>query len=126
MRPRVLLADDYTELMGAFERLLAPTCDVVGCVADGDAVFEAIPRLQPDVVVLDLHMPPTDGIEICRHVKEISPETAVIILSASSDVEIIREALGAGASAFVTKVSAVDALLPAIQRAMAARSVADS
>jgi DNA-binding NarL/FixJ family response regulator len=121
-----LLADDYTELMGAFERLLAPTCDVVGCVADGDAVFEAIPRLQPDVVVLDLHMPPTDGIEICRHVKEIAPETAVIILSASSDVEIIREALRAGASAFVTKVAAVDALLPAIQRAMAARSVADS
>ena len=53
-RPRVLIADDYTDLLVAFKRLLAPSCEVVGCVADGDALFESLARLQPDVIVVDL------------------------------------------------------------------------
>jgi CheY-like chemotaxis protein len=115
-RPRVLLADDYTDLHASFERLLAPSCDVVGCVADGDELLEQLSGLQPDVVVLDLFIPPTDGLELCRYIKHASPHTHVIIVSASSDTEIHAEALRAGASAFISKLAAIDELLPAIQR----------
>ena len=125
-RPRVLLADDYTDLLVAFKRLLATSCDVVGCVADGDALFEAMARLQPDVLVVDLFIPPSSGLEICRHIKRVSPEALVIIVSASTDAEIAKEALRAGASAFVNKAAAVADLAPAIQRAMATRSSPDS
>ena len=121
-RPRVLVADDYTDLLVAFKRLLEPSCEVVGCVADGDALFASLARLQPDVIVVDLFIPPSTGLELCRHIKHVAPETLAIIVSASTDAEIAKEALRAGASAFVNKAAAVDELVPAIQRAMAARS----
>ena len=118
-RPRVLVADDYSDLLVAFKRLLEPSCEVVGCVADGDALCETLARLQPEVIVVDLFIPPSDGLEICRRIKCVAPETLVIIVSASTDAEVAEEALLAGASAFVSKAAAVDELLLAIQRAMA-------
>ena len=102
-----------------------PACDVVGCVTDGTALCEAMATLQPDVIVVDLFIPPSDGFEICRHLKQVAPETPVIIVSASTDAEVGKKALRAGASAFVAKMSAVDDLLPAIQRSTATRTVVD-
>ena len=121
----MLVADDYADLLAAFRRLLTPACDVVGCVADGTALYEAMTTLQPDVVVVDLFIPPSDGLEICRHLKQVAPETPVIIISASTDAEVGKRALRAGACAFVAKMSAVDDLLPAILRATTARTVVD-
>jgi DNA-binding NarL/FixJ family response regulator len=121
-RPRVLVADDYADLLVAFTRVLAPSCEVVGCVASGDALFETLARLQPEVVVVDLFIPPSNGLEICRYIKHVTPEVVVIIVSASTDAEVAKETLRAGASAFVNKAAAVDELVPAIQRAMATRS----
>ena len=121
----MLLADDYPDLLAAFRRLLTPACDVVGCVTDGTALCEAMATLQPDVIVVDLFIPPSDGFEICRHLKQVAPETPVIIFSASIDAEVGKKALRAGASAFVAKMSAVEDLLPAIHRATATRPVVD-
>jgi DNA-binding NarL/FixJ family response regulator len=118
-RPRVVLADDYRDLLGAFERLLAPSCEVVGSVADGDAVLEALDRLHPDVIVLDVFMPPTNGFEVCRQIKQRAPATVVVMVSAGNDRDIRDEALKAGAFAFVSKGAAIDDLLPAIKRAVA-------
>jgi len=118
----VLVADDYEDLLAAFKRLLAPSCEVVGCVADGDALFESLATLQPDVVVVDLWIPPHSGLEICRRIKHVAPETSVIIVSASTDADVAKEARRAGAAAFVNKAAAADDLVPAIQRAMATRS----
>jgi len=83
----VLLADDYPDLLIAFKRLLAPSCEVVGCVADGTALYETMATLQPDVIVVDLFIPPSNGLEICRHIKQVAPETPVIIFSAFIDAE---------------------------------------
>lgn len=122
-RPRVLVADDYPDLLVAFTRLLARSCDVVACVADGTALYETMETLQPDVVVVDLFIPPSNGLEICRHIKQVAPDTPVIIVSASIDAEVGKKALRAGAFAFVTKMSAGEDLWPAIQRATATRTV---
>ena len=122
LRPRVLVADDYADLLTAFKRLLAPSCEVVGCVADGNALFDSMARLQPDVIVVDLFIPPESGLEICRRIKHVAPATLVIITSASTDPDVAKEARRAGASAFVNKAAAADDLVPAIQRAMATRS----
>jgi len=53
---RVLLADDHVLLLGAFEKLLADECSIVGKVSDGRALVEAAERLKPDVIVLDISM----------------------------------------------------------------------
>ena len=116
-RPRVLLADDYAGVLAALRRLLAPTCDVVGWVEDGNALLDAALRLRPDVIVLDVALPQIDGLEACRRIKDAMPETKVVILTASDDVETRQEACSAGASAFVPKDSLGDQLLGAIDKA---------
>ena len=69
-RPRVMIADDYPDMVKAVSRVLAKDCDVVGTVADGSALLDAAERLQPDVILLDLSLPNANGLEICRQSRE--------------------------------------------------------
>src|SRR5437763_4135076 len=80
-RPRVLLADDHQLLREAFARLLESGCDVVGTVADGRALLEAVPQLRPDIVVVDIAMPLLNGLDAARQLKRIMPEVKVIMRS---------------------------------------------
>lgn len=113
-RPRVLLADDDAGILNAFERLLTPSCDVVGCVTDVGALFDAASRLQPDVIVVDLFMPTHEGLETCRQLKEVIPHAKIVVVTGAVDRSTRTNALNAGASAFVSKMQAADELLPAI------------
>ena len=115
-RPRVLLADDYPDMVKAVSRLLAQDCDVVGSVADGSELLEAAQRLQPDVIVLDLNLPNVDGLEACRQITQAYPEIRVILFTAMSDADVSQRLLGAGASAFVSKLAPVDSLVSTIKR----------
>jgi len=115
-RPRVLLADDYPDMVKAVSRLLAQDCEVVGSVADGSELLEATQRLQPDVIVLDLNLPNVDGLEACRQITRAHPEIRVILFTAMSDADVSQRLLAAGASAFVSKLAPVDVLLSTIKR----------
>jgi DNA-binding NarL/FixJ family response regulator len=117
-RPRVLLADDHEGLISAWRQLLAPSCDVVGSVRDGRALFEAAIQLEPDVIVVDLTMPGMNGLDACRSIKSSLPRTKVVLVTAGGDEHIARAAFRAGASAFVLKYAAAQDLVVAIQRAM--------
>ena len=114
-RPRVLLADDYADMVKAVGRLLAVDCDIVGSVADGSALLPAAQRLQPDVIVLDVNLPNIRSLEACREITRAHPATKVIIFTATSDPAVGQAFLEAGASAFVSKVAAGD-LLSTIKR----------
>ena len=116
-RPRVLLAEDYEALLVALRRLLAPSCDVVGSVADGLAVVEAAVRLRPDVIVLDLNLPTINGLEACRRIKEALPLSKVILITAADDEALRERAFELGASAFVLKHRVAEDLGPIIQKA---------
>jgi CheY-like chemotaxis protein len=70
-KPRVILADDHTLLVEAFEKLLSPECDVVAKVADGRALVAAVQEHHPDVVVLDLAMPLLNGLDAARQIKQM-------------------------------------------------------
>jgi DNA-binding NarL/FixJ family response regulator len=118
-RPRVLLADDYPALLVAWRRLLTPTCDVVGDVSDGQAVFETAIRLVPDIIVLDLSMLGSDGFDACRAITRAIPATRVVLVTAAADPGLAQAALRAGASAFVRKEAAADDLPEAIGRVLA-------
>jgi DNA-binding NarL/FixJ family response regulator len=116
---RILLADDYPPMMRALERLLTPAYEVVGKVADGAALVEAALRLQPDLVIVDLHMPNMTGLEACRRITRALPQTRVIVLTAAGDEAIAQSALAHGASAFVAKYRLGDELMPAIEKSLA-------
>ena len=115
-RPRVLLADDYPGMVKAVTRLLSPDCEVVGSVADGSALMEAAQRLQPYVVVLDLNLPKVNGLEACLQIRQMSPETKVIVFTAMNDPAVRQRSLTVGASAFVSKLTSADDLLATIKR----------
>jgi len=121
-RPRVLLADDHTLLLEAFEKLLIDEFDVVGAVSDGRALVAAVATLRPDVVVVDVSMPLLNGIDATRQIKQAQPETRIIILTMNEDPDLAAEAFRAGASGYLLKRSAASELGAAIREVMKRRS----
>jgi DNA-binding NarL/FixJ family response regulator len=117
-RPRVLLADDHTMLLDAFQRLLEPTCDVVGAVSDGQALLAAAPRLKPDVVVVDISMPLLNGMDACRQLQPKLPKTRWVFLTVNEDPDVAVEAFRLGGLAYLLKSSAASELFLAIKKAM--------
>lgn len=121
-RPRVLLADDHALLLGAFERLLADECDVVGQVSDGRALVAAAEALQPDVVVVDISMPLLNGLEAGRQIKQKAKHVRLVFLTMNEDPDLAAEAFRSGASGYVLKRSAASELLTAIREVVQGRS----
>ena len=118
-RPRILIADDFPDLLTEIGRLLTPDCEVVGSVGDGGALFEAAERLQPDLIVLDLNMPAVGGLEACRQIIKANPRVKVILMTAGRDTGLMGVALAAGASGFIEKHAIDEDLLTAIKTACA-------
>jgi DNA-binding NarL/FixJ family response regulator len=114
-RPRVLLADDYPDIVKALSRLLALDFEIVGSLTDGSALLETAQRLQPDVIVLDVHLPNVHALEACREMTRVNPGMKVIIFTALDDPSVSEAFFQAGASAFVSKLASVD-LLSTIKR----------
>lgn len=115
-RPRVLLADDDVSVSTAIARLLSSSCDVVRCVADSAALFEATVTLRPDVVLLDFSLPGgLNGAEVCQRIKAMTPDVQVVALTANDDPELMRLAYESGASGFVWKLQTATDLLRTIR-----------
>jgi len=121
-RPRVLLADDHVMLLDAFEKLLAPEYDVVGCVSDGHALVAAAEKLQPDVVVLDVSMPLLNGLDAGREIKRLLPRIKLVFVTMNEDVDVAAAAWRIGASGYLLKRSAASELQLAIREAVNGRS----
>jgi len=121
-KPTLLLADDHAIVIEGLRKLLQPEFEFVGAVGDGWALLQAAKKLRPDVIVTDISMPQLNGIDAVRRLKVASSHSKVVILSMHMDVEIATEALRAGASAYVLKHSATDALSKAIWEVLAGRT----
>jgi DNA-binding NarL/FixJ family response regulator len=121
-RPRVLLADDHELLLGAFEKLLSPECEIVGQVTNGRALVEAAERLKPEVIVLDIAMPQLNGLEAGRKIKQSLKDVKLVFLTMNEDSDLAAEAFRAGASGYLLKRSAASELPKAIREVMYGRS----
>jgi DNA-binding NarL/FixJ family response regulator len=121
-RPRVILADDHTLLLEAFQKLLIDECDVVATASDGRALLTAATNLRPDVVVVDISMPLLNGIDAARQIKLALPATRIVFLTMNEDPDLAAEAFRAGASGYLLKRSAASELQTAIREVMKQRS----
>ncbi len=121
-KPRVIIADDHTMLVEAFEKLLSPECDVVAKVADGRALLAAVDELRPDVVVLDLSMPLLNGLDAARQIKQTHPSVRLVFVTMNEDPDLAAQAFRMGGAAYLLKRSAGSELLTAIREAMRHRS----
>lgn len=104
MTIRVVLVDDHAVLRSGLERLLAGEADieVVGTAADGAEALELVRRTRPDVVLMDLQMPGTDGVTATRQIVA-EGGTDVLVLTSFSDADRIVAALDAGAVGYLLK-----------------------
>jgi len=121
-RPRLLLADDHTLLLGAFEKLLSAECEIVGQVGDGRALVAAAEALKPDLIVLDISMPLLNGLEAGRQIKQKLRNIKLVFLTMNEDPNLAAEAFRLGASAYVLKRSVASELTTAIREVMQGRS----
>jgi two-component system response regulator NreC len=118
-RIRILLADDHTVLRAGLRALLAAQHDleVVGEASDGGEAVRLARALAPDVVVMDIGMPGTSGMDATARIRREIPAIRVLILSMHDDQGYLRQALKAGASGYVLKKAADTELLVAIRAA---------
>lgn len=117
---RVLVADDHPLLRRMLRTVLAgePDLDVVGEAENGREAVELCLSLNPDLVLMDVSMPEMDGITATREIKDRSPGTIVLMVTASEDPDYLMEAIGAGAAGYVLKDATEQRLLNAVRRAL--------
>ena len=114
---RLLLVDDHAVVRSGLRMLLEAQSDmeIVGEAANGSEAIHMVQRKHPDVVLMDVQMPETNGIDATRQIKAVSPETAVLTLSMYENEQYFLEMLKAGASGYVPKRAAPDELVNAIR-----------
>jgi DNA-binding NarL/FixJ family response regulator len=115
---RILIADDYLPFAEKCRDLLEPEFRVVGVVRDGSMLAKSVAELRPDVVIIDMVMPPLSGFDVGEQVKATRPEAKTIYMTMASDFDQAAEAFRRGASAYVTKCDFPDELLIAVRCAI--------
>ena len=114
---RVLLVDDHSIMRQGLNSMLEQSeeFEVVGQAKDGAEAVQAASELLPDVVVMDVRMPNMSGVEACREIMESQPDTRVVMLTASTEEDAVIEAVAAGATCYLQKVSGRDELLSTLR-----------
>jgi DNA-binding NarL/FixJ family response regulator len=114
---RVLIADDHEEFRHGLEALLAatPAIEVVGTAADGALAVAMALDLQPDVVLMDLHMPRVNGIDATAQIVRSSPHIGVLVLTMMEDEESVFAAVRAGARGYLLKGARRNEIIRAVQ-----------
>ncbi|MGA4728191.1 response regulator [Micromonospora taraxaci] len=116
---RIVVVDDHPLFVRGLELLLPITTDgraeVVASTGDAAAAAALVSRCQPDLALVDLHMPPPGGIRAVAAIRRTTPRIRVVAMSGSTDPTPALEALRAGAEGFLPKTSEPEALLPPLR-----------
>jgi len=114
---RVLIADDHALFRRGLEMVLdeEDDIDLVGQASDGAEAVTMAGESLPDIVLMDIRMPKTNGIEACRAIKEVSPSAKIVILTISDEEEDLFEAIRAGASGYLLKDIPLDEVAEAVR-----------
>ena len=127
MTVRVLLVDDQRVVRDGLTLLLGllPGMECVGSAEDGEQALDAVARLSPDVVLMDLRMPRMDGIEATRLISTDHPSVAVLALTTYADDESVLGALRAGARGYLTKDAGAEDIARAVTAVASGQMVLD-
>jgi DNA-binding NarL/FixJ family response regulator len=122
-RPRVFIVDDHGLFRSGVRMELGTDVDVIGEAADVDSAVEQIGAQEPDVVLLDVHLPGGGGQAVVSAIRQTHPQVRFLALSASDAPEDVIAVIRAGARGYVTKTISGDELVDAIRRIAAGDSV---
>ena len=116
---RILLVDDHAVVRSGLHMILEPEEDVaiIGEAENAKQALAQANSLQPDVILMDIHLPDKSGIEITKQIKALHPKIAIVALTINEDEEYFFKMLEAGANGYVPKRAAPEELLTAIRAA---------
>ena len=117
VKVRVMIADDHAIVCDGLQEVLERSgeFEVVAFASDGkEAVARAV-ESKPDVIIMDALMPVMDGVDSCREIVELLPDTRVLILTASNNQNVIVRSVAAGATGYIQKYSGRDKLLSTVR-----------
>lgn len=115
---RIVLVDDHALMRTGLRMILQQQADIqiVGEAEDGEGGLALIKRLQPDVALVDVHMPGVSGVEVTERVRRAKLTTRIVILTMAGDAPFPQRLLQAGASGYLTKGCPAEELLKAVRR----------
>ena len=116
-RIRVMVADDHPIMRNGLRDALEAEEDfeVVGLATDGVEAVRTAQKVEPDVIVMDVIMPDKDGVDACREIMELLPDTRVLMLTASTEEDAVVEAIAAGATGYLQKYAGPEELADAVR-----------
>ena len=114
---RVMIADDHAIMCDGLQEVLERSgeFEVVAFASDGKEAVARAMESKPDVIIMDALMPVMDGVDSCREIVELLPETRVLILTASNNQSVIVRSIAAGATGYLQKYSGRDKLLSTVR-----------
>jgi DNA-binding NarL/FixJ family response regulator len=117
MQIKVAIVEDNAGLCEELQHVLASTADLacVGACRNAEDAMLCIPKIAPDVIVMDIHLPDACGIECTSRLKRLLPETQILMFTIQDDINKIVKALEAGASGYLLKDTAPAEIIAAIR-----------
>lgn len=119
LKPKLIIADDHRMVAEGVQHILDEDFDLLDIVADGDALVDAVQRLQPDLVVADINMPRCNGMDALKRLRQAGFDTRFVFLTMHMEPALAVAALRAGARGYILKNSAGEDLRNAAQQVMA-------
>lgn len=115
-RIRVMVVDDHPIMRDGLRDVLEGSgrFEVVGLAEDGDEAVRIVQELKPQAIVMDVMMPNMDGIDACREIMDLLPETRIVMLTASTEEDAVIEAVAAGATGYLQKYSRPEELVTTV------------
>jgi two-component system, NarL family, invasion response regulator UvrY len=113
---RVLIADDNQMIRKGISSILQSRKDIVICgeAANGEEAVSETRRLKPDLLILDISLPDSDGLEVATAIKKLLPEVPILLLSAYAGKQLSEEVKRRGFQGFISKNDAATTLIGAV------------
>ncbi|PMQ02925.1 Oxygen regulatory protein NreC [Dyella sp. AD56] len=118
LKPKLIIADDHRMVAEGVQHILDEDFDLLDIVADGEALVDAVQRLEPDLVVADINMPRCNGMDALKRLRQAGMETRFVFLTMHMEPALAVAALRAGARGYILKNSAGEDLRNAAQQVM--------
>jgi DNA-binding NarL/FixJ family response regulator len=124
MATRVLVSDDHALVRRGLRTILESVGEFAVCgeAADGCQTLELATQFTPEILIMDISMPPPNGLEVATQLRQTLPDTKVLFITMHDSEEMLRAAAGAGASGYLLKSDAEEMLLTALRHLKEGRS----
>jgi DNA-binding NarL/FixJ family response regulator len=120
---KILMVDDHVIVREGIKRIIQDTKDIsiVAEASNGDEALLLVPKMDLDLILLDISMPGKNGLQTLKEIKKINPKIPILMLSMHAEEQYAMRSIKAGASGYLTKDSASDKLVTAIHKIYAGR-----